>query len=745
MKLNWYYRMMLSYTPIFFVVISSVIIVFFTTLNHQSENRYLETNRSIVAQMMKNTEVNLKLIERNSVSALLTDQHINDFFSPRSKVVYDYFVIQKKLIDLKSSFPFASSIYLYDESNQTILSDSNMHTLDAFADRSFLEKSVNRPEQAGWTEPRDYTVSTTDRNGQKVVSLMKKYNYSTQQIGIIVINIYVSSMMEYLNQFSDDDVTKVHIQDSDGNEFHNPVTNQLSTANVQTVSDYTGWAYSVESVNAASYSALSLLSNIWIILVLVIILLALVWFTIITHVHYKPIHHLVEKIDPTFGSRKRASSGIKSRLDEFNLIESALDSLLQKSMDYNSLQEAEAVHRKRILIQELIAGQRVIGGAEWRKHAAPLGLPADYDRVCALSIEIDRYHAFSENYKPGDQHLLKYIVESAIGEFASERGISLYCVWTEQHQAAAVVFLKEAHQPYDDTVRDLCIDYRNWIHDNLELTVSVGIGITKECVTQLASSYRNAVSNVKLKAVFGTNYVIDDRLAQEKSDAGSYAIMGAIPEMIHLLRKGEDNWRGKFAQMVNELQNIRLGRSELFTFMTGLTQQLEKEITSISPDMEQLWEENYRHRVESLAGQTETLSDLNQDMKAILEELAQQWNVQRESNSGRSIAMRMKSYIDSHYADPGLSLVGVSDAFAMPSTNASLLFKKETGEKFIDYVLKVRLEHARKLLVDSDEAIQAIAEKVGYAHVLSFHRAFKKAYGFPPGEYRVIYRTPRTR
>jgi two-component system response regulator YesN len=742
MILNWYYRLMLSYTPIFFVVISSVIIVFFTTLNHQSESRYLETNRSIVTQMMKYTEVNLKLIERNAVSALITDQHIMDYFSQRTKNIYDYYVIQKRLIELKSSFPFESSIYMYRESNQMILSDSSTYSLDSFADSKFLRDNISQAEPNKWTEPREYTLFTNN-NGQKVVSLMKKYKYPSQQTGIIVINIYVNSMMEYLNQFGELEQSKIHILDSENKEFHNVSDGQTPVSSFQTKSDYTGWAYSVESVNAASFSAISQLSNIWFILVLVIIVLALIWFTIITHIHYKPIHNLVEKINSSIGIKKGAGNGMKRRSNEFNIIESAFENLLQKSMDYNSLQQAEAIHRKRIFIQELIAGQRVISASEWDNEAPVLGLPIDYDRVCALSIEIDRYHLFSENYKPSDQHLLKYILESALKESASERNIMLHFAWTDQHQAAVVLFLKECDLPYEDKIYEICNVYKNWIQDNLEFTISVGIGACVENVTQVATSYRIAVSHVCLKAVFGTNSVIDRLMAQQKSDMDTYVVMGMMPEMIHLLRKGDDGWRDKFEQMVGDLRGKRLGRSELVAFITSLMLHLDKEISFMPPDIVNVWESNYRNRFEKLANLAETLSDFCQGAEDVLGELAVQLKQQRESNSNKSIAMRMKAYIDHHFADSDLSLVAVSDTFDLPSTNASILFKKETGEKFIDYVLKVRLEHARKLLVDSDDAIQIIAERVGYAHVLSFHRAFKKIFGFPPGEYRAIYRTQR--
>ncbi|GIQ65379.1 hypothetical protein PACILC2_39470 [Paenibacillus cisolokensis] len=48
LRMNWYYRMMLSYTPIFFVAVSSLIIVFFTMLNNASEkNIWRRIRRSL--------------------------------------------------------------------------------------------------------------------------------------------------------------------------------------------------------------------------------------------------------------------------------------------------------------------------------------------------------------------------------------------------------------------------------------------------------------------------------------------------------------------------------------------------------------------------------------------------------------------------------------------------------------------------------------------------------------------------
>ncbi|GAA4876230.1 hypothetical protein GCM10023310_65010 [Paenibacillus vulneris] len=742
MRMSWYYRMMLSYTPIFFLVISSVIFIFFTTLNHASENRYIETNKAIVEQMMQNLEADLKLIERNAVSALITDRKIEQFFFEQQMAIYDYYVIQQNLIALKSTFPFPSSIYLYDEANKRILSDSNIYDLDTFADRSFLVDASRQSTRSGWTEPRDYTLSTIDNNKQKVVSIVKTYSYSTLQKGTIVINIYVSSLMEFLNKYSQEYRGTIHILDTDGQQFQTPAAEHSISSRLRVASDYTGWTYYTDTINASGYSALSLLSNVWIITILVIIVLALIWFTFITHIHYRPIQNLVDKIN-AITVRKSGTRGVKTHLNEFKIIESAIDSLLAKAIDYNTLQEAEALHRKRILLQELTVGHRKLSDLKWKEDAVSLGLPADYDRICVVAVEIDRYSVFTESYKPGDQHLLKYILESAFIELANDRGVQQCCVWTEPQQASFILFLKEPHSPYPETIYRMCEEYRGWIHANLQLTVSVGIGTVSNGMEAIAQSYRHACINVSYKAVFGTNSVIDNRLAESKPDNDSYALFSTMPEMVHLLRKGDNQWRNKLSQIMGELQSRRLGRAELASFTTSLAQYIEKELTSMPVELTAAWHESYSDRFEALAEKTETLGELHRDLEVVMSDLAMDIGKMLETSSSKSIAMRMKAYIDANYTDSELSLVGVSEEFDMPVSNASLLFKKEIGEKFIDYVLKVRLEHARGMLVETDDPIQSIAEKVGYSHVLSFHRAFKKVFGFPPGEYRAIYRTHR--
>lgn len=64
-------------------------------------------------------------------------------------------------------------------------------------------------------------------------------------------------------------------------------------------------------------------------------------------------------------------------------------------------------------------------------------------------------------------------------------------------------------------------------------------------------------------------------------------------------------------------------------------------------------------------------------------------------------------------------------------------FKHVFGESVFDFSQRVRLDHADRLLKDTDEAISAIALAVGYEHQSSFAVAFKARFGHSPRQARA--------
>ena len=100
------------------------------------------------------------------------------------------------------------------------------------------------------------------------------------------------------------------------------------------------------------------------------------------------------------------------------------------------------------------------------------------------------------------------------------------------------------------------------------------------------------------------------------------------------------------------------------------------------------------------------------------------------------LVKKVKAYIERNYANSELSLQSIADELQISLSYLSKLFKQEVGMSFIDYLIKVRITKAIKLMNDPQMKIYEVADEVGYSSQHYFCAAFKKLLGVSPSEYR---------
>lgn len=95
-------------------------------------------------------------------------------------------------------------------------------------------------------------------------------------------------------------------------------------------------------------------------------------------------------------------------------------------------------------------------------------------------------------------------------------------------------------------------------------------------------------------------------------------------------------------------------------------------------------------------------------------------------------------YINANYFR-NVTLEALSRRFYCSLSNVSILFKKQMGMTFTEYLRKVRMEAACKLLVNTAKGIDRIASDIGYSDVRSFRIHFKNSYGITPLKFRKMF------
>ncbi len=104
-----------------------------------------------------------------------------------------------------------------------------------------------------------------------------------------------------------------------------------------------------------------------------------------------------------------------------------------------------------------------------------------------------------------------------------------------------------------------------------------------------------------------------------------------------------------------------------------------------------------------------------------------------QSNSRRIV--KVFEYLNEHYSKP-ITLADMAAYANMHEASFSRFVKKSTGKTFISSLNEIRLGHATRLLIDTNQTIAEIAYGCGFNNISNFNRIFKRKKSCTPKEFR---------
>jgi len=96
-------------------------------------------------------------------------------------------------------------------------------------------------------------------------------------------------------------------------------------------------------------------------------------------------------------------------------------------------------------------------------------------------------------------------------------------------------------------------------------------------------------------------------------------------------------------------------------------------------------------------------------------------------------------YVHQHF-DRRLSMADIAARQGMTPSTFSRFFKRSTGDTFVAFVRRLRIDYACRLLLDDSQSVAEVCFQVGYGNLSNFNRHFRRATGHTPRAYRLALR-----
>ncbi|MFG2332947.1 GlxA family transcriptional regulator [Streptomyces sp. NPDC048604] len=119
-----------------------------------------------------------------------------------------------------------------------------------------------------------------------------------------------------------------------------------------------------------------------------------------------------------------------------------------------------------------------------------------------------------------------------------------------------------------------------------------------------------------------------------------------------------------------------------------------------------------------------------------------QFSAQLAAQTARRAPLRDLQHWISEHPGADLSVEALAARARMSPRHFARAFRSETGTTPGRYVDRVRLEQARRLLEETAGGVEEVARTAGYGTPEAMRRAFVKALGTPPADYRRRFHAP---
>ncbi len=748
-----------------FLFVSSSIFFTYMILNNNMKSQLDRTNIELLRQLNQKLELVFEQVDTSAIQLLQAKEVVRFFdreMNEQDRLQNDI-QINNMISNIISSNRSILSIDLYSYNNKRLVSGNIVDQQDLINDYQWISEFLQCDCYLKWMTTRPIMLSKTNypiyRNVVTSVRAYPLLHTLGARKGTIAVNMKEEKLYELIENMEGVMGGHTYIIDNEGvvvaHEDKGKIGKDISEMpyikrimdDLQTEGTFTDMVDEIESsfyyydtarvdwtiVRIIPENQLNkplyILRNALLMLAVVLFIVAALSVLYTGHWMFKPVNRFIQAMLNRL-IRESKNPTVRKYKDEFQYFESSVQRIMEDRELLNKQVNESKASVKLQLIRELLTYHH--NPSTIMSHMDQLGMNLDGSQYVVMSVEFDNKQLI---HSSRDLQLYSYALSNVAEELMNAES---YGIASEMDNGKCVVIMSfsddddiNRHMMRAIAVADLMKDF---VKEFFSRTITVGIGNAVDRLSDIPTSYKQSLDALSYKLVMGEDLIITQEDIENDSSPQFHRLFAMTEGMtasVNLLE--HDRMRMQVHTWFEAFVEYNIPPDMIMQLIVQCLMKVAVAATDIGVDVEGIFPQ---HGLHEILGQYEQLEQLELFMVNSLDQCMDRIKDKRSQRERNSIIDHVLQYIHEHYMRSDLSLNLLASEFHISVSHLSKLFKEHIESNFIDYLIEVRMNKAKELLMDTESMIKDISECVGYTNVNSFARLFRKMTGLTPSEYR---------
>lgn len=419
---------------------------------------------------------------------------------------------------------------------------------------------------------------------------------------------------------------------------------------------------------------------------------------------YRPLEALSNKFRKEFPDFEEniGEAACENALEELNVM---MEDLLRHNAVANSQIEQKQKMLRRQVLRTLLEGHYEF---DMQQYLSRLQISLPGPKFFVITISLENCTAVSDEMLAALQEEMDGLTDEACGEY-------LYAICNYEKKQISVICSMT-----DSCAKEKFVEYVSEVAGSFGHEPLVGMGDVYEQLSRLSASWLESVDNISKNT---------PKMDGQRETVREIYDTEGLRQLLAALANGDQSSAEKGLEQY--LKQLKTGTVSVlmqqYVFANFLS-----EITKASAECKV----QLSNQCMSLLVAAKNAESFQSAAMELIRDFCQKYHNEKESRE-KDMMYGIYEYVKSHFAEYDMSIEKAAESLNVSTSMVREAVYQHTGKMYKDYLIYLRIEYAKELLLKEELAVAEICQRVGYGNVSYFIKLFKEMTGVTPAKYRL--------